>query len=332
MVSISIRRLGIGIMALLGLVALNQWMANGANASSFPEHEIEIIVGYKPGGGADTAARLFAQELKKELGVSVVVQNITGAAGVVGMTSAYAARPDGYTMVLFNSPATEIGSLEKGVAYKVPDDFKFIGAISNDAYSIVVRADSPYQTLRDLIEATRKNPEKIPFGVTGLLSTGGIAIFKVQNLLDLKWNLIPYGSGSGATAALLGGHIQVQSAPAARQAAMVEDGELRVLAVFSKQRMQGFKALNDVPTFEEVTGKKVHASSVRGFAVNARVPEDRFNILKEAFDKITKKPEFAEKVSKKQPYCYRSSKEFTDHVAETMESVKQIKERMDKQQ
>jgi len=304
---------------VLFLVAFN----GVSHAGKFPEREVKIIVSVSPGGGTDTMVRTAALYLEKELGVPIIIINRPGGGQIVGTTMCVSSKPDGYTLCNFSFPITIMGSYEKGVKYKAPDDFHLIGSISDDIYSIAVRADSPYQDLKTFLKAAKEKPGKINVATTGPVGISAISIYQVQDKTNTDLKIITYESGSDGTAALLGGHIDSQAIPAARATALHKAGKIKILTVFAEKRM---KRLPDVPTFKEITGKKILASSVRGLACSVKVPAERAEILKAAWRRILNNKEFIGRISKLQPITPRTGEEFKKFINEQRPVIKRARE------
>lgn len=304
-----IKLLNILLITFLGLSFASFYGVS--HAEKYPSREIKIIVSVNPGGGTDTMVRTAAIYLKKELGVPIILINKPGGGQVVGTTMCRYSKPDGYTLCNFSWPITIMGSYEKGVTYNAYKDFQLIGSISDDIYSIAIRGDSPYKDLKAFIDGAKKKPGKISVATTGPVGISAISVYQIQDRTDTKLNIITYESGSDGTAALLGGHVDSQAIPASRAAALHKAGKLRILTVFAKKRMG---IIPDVPTFEEETGKKILASSVRGLACRAGVPKERVKILRKAWNNILNNKEFIKRIGKLQPIEPRTAEEFEKFI------------------
>ncbi|HTU00459.1 MAG TPA: tripartite tricarboxylate transporter substrate-binding protein, partial [Candidatus Sulfotelmatobacter sp.] len=155
------KRIGIALAALLGLTLLGATLSGGAYGAGFPDKNrpIMLVVSYPPGGGTDVTGRLLAPLLEKELGTSVQVLNKPGAGGQVGFTEISRSRPDGYTigyMILPTVITTYLDPSRKAVFSR--KSFELLALQDNDPGIIAVKANSPYKSLKDLIDAAKANP------------------------------------------------------------------------------------------------------------------------------------------------------------------------------
>lgn len=258
--------------------------SNSGNADAFPEEDITLIVPYGSGGSNDVLARMLAPLMAEELGVSIGVENVTGASGSIGLSEAYESGPDGYTMVAFTPPNEYIAELQ-GLLDIPVGEFRMLGAANVDPGMIAVPADSPYQTLEELNEASAT--EELSVAVHGLASNYTVGALNYMEAAGLDWSLVHHDSGGDITTAVQGGHTDVGVRAGGWYDLHPQD--LRVLAVTSEERADEF---DGVPTVEEVIGEPVIMKSLRGFAVHADTPEDRFQVLADAFAAAVQSDEF----------------------------------------
>jgi len=215
---------------------------------SYPTKSIRLVVPYTPGGGSDTVARIITQKMSDALGKTIVVDNRAGAAGTLGTEIVANAQPDGYTLLLADSPFT-INSLHKRARYDAQKSFVPVALIATTPYVLVVNPLLPASTLRDFIALARAQPGKINLGSSG---TGGGnhltgELFKLKAAINL--NHVPYKGAGPAIGDVMSGQIQATFASAPGAVVGVRNGRLKPLAVTSATRSS---TLPDVPTFAEL--------------------------------------------------------------------------------
>ncbi len=262
--------------------------------AAFPEKPINLTVAYKPGGSTDAAARLLGVYLEKYLGQSIVVVNKPGAGGQIGFTALAEAPHDGYTIGFINIPAIHIvQAVREGVRYNVVKSFVPIGCNIADPNTLLVREDSPFKTLRQLLDHAKKNPGKLVAVADGPQSDDQLALLKLSRAMGVKFSFVPYHGGAPAAAALLGGHGDLLIANAFE--VIKQKGKMRALAQFWPER---YPLISHVPTVKEETGVEIVGSSTRGVAAPAGVSAERLAVLREAFRKAAHDPEFKAKAEK----------------------------------
>ncbi len=284
---------GIGMIGIVCLVLILGGI--GSVWAAYPEKPVSMIVAYKPGGSTDVAARTIGIYLGKYLGQPIVIVNQPGAGGQVGFTKLAMAKPDGYTIGFINLPALNMNfASRKDVAYHPVKSYAPIGCNIIDPNTIMVRIDDDrFKSIKDLIEAARKNPGKIICGMDGPLSDDQLALVKMEKALGVKFAKVYYNGSAPAHAALLGKHSDFIVTNTFDVIKYKE--KERCLVQFWKER---YHMNPNSPTFKEVFGKQIIGSSTRGVAAPAKVPADALKKLREAFEKTAKDPEFQAKANK----------------------------------
>lgn len=257
--------------------------ATPALAAEYPDRPVSLMVSYGAGGATDFQARIVSMMSGNEdyLGQPMVVINKPGAGGRVGwnwFTSE--AEPDGYTLAAYNIPHFIAQSIEGGVKYTA-DSFEPIANWGADPAVVVVGADSPYNSIGELLEFAKENPGKVTVSGAGLYVGHHIAALQIQKAIGSKLAYIPTrGGGAAAMKAVIAGDVvaginNLSDAFRAREA-----GNVKILAVADLERSEGF--LPEVPTLKEA-GYDVDNASVnfRGFMVPAGTPEDVIDFLAE---------------------------------------------------
>ena len=240
-------------------------IAGTALAQEFPSRPVELMVAFPAGGSTDIGARVLAAIAEKQLGQPIVVVNKGGAGGQVGWTDMARRKPDGYFIGYLNLPATNTVILDpERKAIFGPDAFVPIINQILDPGLIWVRADSPYKSLKDLVEAARKAPNTIRTATTGILSDDHLAILMLEEAAPGAIFRIVHLEGSAAQLKeVMGGNIDVAFDNVGAIAPRVRSGEVRALAVLDPERS---KFLPEVPTTKELGYPTVVSNSTRGIA------------------------------------------------------------------
>src|SRR5688572_28821471 len=242
-----------------------------AAAADFPTKPVQLMIAYPAGGSTDVAARIVASIAEKQLGQTIVVVNRGGAGGQVGWTDMSRARPDGYYIGFINLPAlnTIILDPERKATFKADNFLPLINQVL-DPGIIWVKGDSPYKTLKDLLEAAKKNPNKISAATTGILSDDHLAILMAEEAFPgAIFRIVHLEGGAAQMTAILGGHLDVAFDNVGSVFRRIRTGEVRALAVLDTRRSP---FLPDVPTTPELGYKTVISSSTRGIAVPRGTP------------------------------------------------------------
>ena len=266
-----------------------------AMAQDYPRRPIQMIVAFPAGGGTDVGARVLAAIAEKAMGQAILVVNKTGAGGQVGWTEASRARPDGYTLAFINLPGmnTIILDPERKALFNLDSFIPVINQVI-DSGIVWVKADSPYKTLADLIEAARKAPGKISVCTTGILSDDHLAILMLQDAAKVEFRIVHFDGGAQQLTALLGGHVEVAFDNVGGGALKrMQAGDVRTLAVMDTVRS---KFMPDVPTTVELGYPSVISSSSRGVAVPKGTPPAVIKVIETAFAKAMSDPEHVKKL------------------------------------
>ena len=252
-------------LALLGAAA-----PVAAFSAPFPDKPVRLIVALAPGGPADTAARVFAPALAEALGQNVLVDNRPGGSAVVGTEAAIRAVPDGYTLLFASSSTLAINpAVLKNLRFDALKDLKLIGLICYTPHVLVVRASLPVQTLADLVNLSKAQPDTLRYGSSGIGGAIHLAgeLVKRETGADLRH--IPYRGGGPAMLGLLAGDIEVFISDLSTTAEQIRAGRIRALAMAWTARSP---QLPGVPTFAELGFPGVTSASWFGLAAPATTP------------------------------------------------------------
>ncbi len=244
---------------------------------------ISYIVPFDAGGAADLVARAIAPGIEKELGTPVQIVNKPGAGSQVGVTELARSKPDGYTVGVANIPTTITTYLdsERKAIYK-RDSFITVAGYAVDPDVLVVKADSPFKSAKDLIEAARTNPEKIKIAsASGKLSPPHMGILLMEKAAGVKFATVLFDGGGASTTALVGGHTDAAVGSGGNYLSQVKGGQLRALAVMDKEQSPYFP---DAKTMES-QGYNVTMMVTMGISVPAGTPKETVDVLTSATKK-----------------------------------------------
>ena len=277
--------------AALALAALT----GSASAQQFPDKPIQLMVAFPAGGSTDVAARIVAAIAEKALGQSIVVVNKGGAGGQIGWTELVRQKPDGYYIGFINLPATNTVILdpERKAIFTEKDFTPIINQVL-DPGVIWVRADSPYKTVQDLIDAAKKSPGTIRAATTGILSDDHLAILMTEEAAPgANFRLVHLEGGAAQFKEIMSGNIDVAFDNVGSIVKRVQSGEVRALAVMDDVRS---KFLPDVPTMKELGYSTVISSSTRGIAGPKGMPAPIVDKLRDVLHKAMADPEHVQKL------------------------------------
>jgi tripartite-type tricarboxylate transporter receptor subunit TctC len=286
-----IRRVKACVLAtLLGIAG---WAAAQTDSATYPDRTIRLMVPWPPGGGVDTTARMLSDGLSQRLGQSIFVDNRAGAGGNIGTEVAARSKPDGYTLLMSSiSPNAVNISLYSKLGFDPVKDFEPIAYVSAVPNILVVPADSPFKTVKDVIDAARANPGKLNYGSAGVGSSQHLAAVQFTSAAQINIVHVPYKGTSPAEVDLVAGHISLML-DTTTCLPFIASGRLRALAVASKARNA---ALPDVPTFDEVGLRGVYASSWYGLSAPAGTPHAIIEKLNAEVNAVLKSPQFQKRM------------------------------------
>jgi len=261
------------LMALLPMPALAQ--------SDFPSKPITLIVPFPPGGVADITARPVAEAMGRILKQPVVVENKAGAGGGVGMAHVAKAKPDGYTALLALSSISIIPEADR-ILGRAPmyqlNQLVPIARFTADPTVLAVRADSPWKSVGDLVQAAKRAPGAIPYGSSGNYGTMHVPMEMLTAAAGTKMLHVPFTGAGPAVVALLGGTVDALSTGPSSVMGHVKGGKVRVLATWGEAR---HPALPGVPTLKEL-GYEAQFSQWTGLFVPAGTPAEAIVKLRDA--------------------------------------------------
>jgi tripartite-type tricarboxylate transporter receptor subunit TctC len=269
--------------------------AGVAHAQSYPTKPIKIIIPSAPGGPTDVPARFAQQFLPPKLGQPVVIENRGGAAGAIGARAAANSPPDGYTLMIGNtSTLAVLPAVSANAGYDPVKDFTPIMKVTEGFQILVVHPDSPFKTVKDVIDYAKANPGKLNYASTG---PGGLPHLAAELFMlrtGTKLTNVSYRSGGESNTAVLTKAVDLTFENVAILGALVRDGKLRALALQNKSRTQ---VMPDVPTMAEAGVPDCEANTFFGLVAPAGTPADIVNRLNVAMNEGMQQPEVQKRIN-----------------------------------
>lgn len=325
----------LSLIIVLTMLFVSACSSNGGQAPSSnnskenvfpdPKKTVKLIVPYAAGGGTDLSARALQPYLEKELGTTVVIENITGGGGWVGWSTLAQSQPDGYTLAYMNFPNVIVGYMNPTAGIKQNlESFDFIANHVMDAgVMAILPGNENYSNVEELIEYAKNN--EITITTSGVGSANHFLGAQMNKELGTKFKFVPYGGAGEFIPAVLGGHVDVYLSGLAEVMEFLKSGELEPLAVFGNERSEDFP---DVPTVNEVTGIKTEKFLSRGIAAPTGLDEAVLQKLQNALVAAESNPEHIEKIKalgmEVNPIKGEEYKTYMKNLEASLESVKGI--------
>jgi tripartite-type tricarboxylate transporter receptor subunit TctC len=237
----------------------------------YPDRIVRLVVPFAPGGGTDVIARTLAQEMSKDLGATVIIENKPGAGTIIGTQAVATSEPDGYTLLMGTFANAVNPSLNAKLPYDAHKDFAPVALIARSFNIVVVNPKSPIKSIADLIAAAKADPDKLSYGTFGTGTSAHLAGELFKNMAKVNLTTVPYKGAAPGITDLIGGQIQVMFTTVASAASLIAGGQLRALAVTSAERSPAFPQL---PTVAEAGVPGYSAESWYGLFAPARTPAD----------------------------------------------------------
>jgi tripartite-type tricarboxylate transporter receptor subunit TctC len=280
------------------IVAGPLWGASlaGAQTVNYPTKPVILQVPWPAGGSTDIGARIVAAIAEKKMGQPIVVTNRVGAGSQIGLTETARAKPDGYFLGFASLPAlnTIVLDPERKALFDL-NNLVFIINQVIDPGIIWAKGDSPYKTLKDLIEDARKRPGEIRAATTGILGDDHLAILMLEQAAKIKFRIVHFDGGAHVFTAILGGQVDVAFGNIGDIGTKLKGTPIRILMVMDPQRS---KFVPDVPTTAELGFPNIISSSSRGIFGPAGIPDPILKKVQSVFLEAIKDPEHMDKMDK----------------------------------
>ena len=277
-------RFALLLAALAGLA-----LTAPAHADDFAATTTRIVVPFAPGGGTDIISRTLAQEMQKNLGGTVIVENKPGAGTIIGTEYVAKAQADGHTLVMATFAHAVNPSLRAKMPYDTDKDFAPVALVARSFNIVVVNPNSGINSIGDLVKMAKEKPDGLNYGTFGPGTSAHLAGELFKSLAHVKLTAVHYKGAAPAITDLMGGTIQVMFTTVASAASLIKAGKLKALAVTSAKRASAFP---DVPTVAEAGVPGYAAESWYGLLAPAKTPPAAIAVLNKAVDASLHSPAF----------------------------------------
>ncbi len=315
--------------ASLKVLTASTWLAaallmaaGSALGQAFPSRAITLVCPWPPGGSTDTHLRKFAEVASKYVGQSIIVENKPGGGGMLGPgVMAKTQKPDGYTLSQLPVGAFRIPHMQK-VDWDPLKDFTYIIGLTGYTFGLVVKSDTQFKTLKEVIDYAKANPGKFSYGSTGTGTSPHLLIEELGSKVGAQFLHVPFKGNADSTQAILGGHVMAQS-DATGWARHVEAGTFRLLVTFGEQRTKW-----NAPTAKEL-GIDIVSYSPYGIVAPKGMDPKLTRQLHDAFRKAIDDPEHLKVLQQfDQIYWYKSSEDYSKWAAATFAEERATIERL----
>jgi len=246
-------------------------IAGGATAQVYPARPITMVVSYPPGGPTDTLARIVAEPMRQALGQPIIIDNVAGAGGTIGVGRAARAAPDGYTISI-GQWASHVSTVAVfPVQFDVLKDFEPVALLTDAPLWLIGRAGLPANSVTELIAWLRANPDKASAGIIGNGSAAHLCGINFQNKTNTRFQFVPYRGAAPAMQDLLAGNIDLECVEASNSLPHVQSGKIKAYAVMGRKRWASAPA---VPTMDEAGVPGLHISFWHALWVPKGTPRD----------------------------------------------------------
>jgi len=289
-----------------------------AQAQDYPVKPIEVIVGYPPGGGTDMIARAVADVARKYVGQPLAVINKAGATGTIAAQSVASAKPDGYMLLVAGGSETISVPHFKKLPYDAINDFVPVIRLMIERVGFYVKTDSPWKSMKELVEDAKQNPEKYTYATSGIGGIHHSTVLVTEKKTGLRMRHVPHKGGAETLAALAGGHVNVAMASPNEAYALVQGGRIRPLAHSSLSRSP---VEPNTPTLREL-GYDVYIENQKGFVFPKNTPKPIVQKLHDSLKKVFDDPQFKSSAQKLQvELAYLSGEDFHRSMKAMYEQV-----------
>jgi len=313
----------IAVRPVLAVLAAWFLASHAAIAQQFPNKPITLICPWPVGGSSDLVLRSFAEAAGKQLGQPVVIENKPGASGTMGAVAMVAARPDGYLLTQTPITVFRIPHLQK-VAFDPIKDITYIIGLTGYTFGVVVRAEAPWKTFKELLDYAKANPGKVSYGTPGAGSSLHITMEEIGANLGIKFLHVPYKGVAENIQGLLGGHIDV-TVDTTGWAPQVDGGRARLLVTWGAERTKRWPT---VPTLKEL-GYGIVSDSPFGIAGPKGMDPAVVKTLHDAFRRAMDDPNYLKTLERyDQPTKYMTGAEYTAYAKNQFEQDRVVMEKL----
>jgi tripartite-type tricarboxylate transporter receptor subunit TctC len=275
---------------MLGCAALA--FALAATAQEYPSRTITVIVPFAAGGPTDTVARLISQSMSKSLGQTVIVENVAGAGGTIGVEKVARSKPDGYTLLLMHIGISTAPSLYRNLRFDPQKDLEPIGLITDVPMTFIAKKDFPPKDMKELIAYVKSNKDKVTYANAGVGAASHLCGMLFMTAIGTDVTTVPYKGTGPAMTDLIGGQVDFMCDQTTNTTPQIKGGKVRGYAVTTKTRV---KSLPELPTVEEAGLKGFEVAVWHGMWAPAGTPKPAIAKLNAALKAALRDPNIVTK-------------------------------------
>lgn len=306
-----LRKTGCAIVAFLTVALATNVLAQGKSATAdYPRKPVTTLMGFSPGGGSDVMLSMVRPQVEKLLKTTLVPVYKPGSGSDIAATELAMSKPDGYTVFVSCTPMIPINTYVRETAYKT-SDLAFVANVVTDPGVLVVRAESPYKSIADVIKAAKEKPGALSVGVASAPGDDWFAMHMFEEAAQIKLNIVPFSGDGPSWQAALAGHVDATSNNLGIVYPQVRAGKLRILAIMTDKRSP---ILSDIPTFKEL-GYNFTSGSARGFSMPKNTPKAVIDTFANAVKQVMSTEEFkANALATAFPSDYQGPEEYAAYI------------------
>jgi tripartite-type tricarboxylate transporter receptor subunit TctC len=272
--------------------ALTALISSPLAAQTYPNKPITIIVPAAAGGPTDTVARLIGESMSRTLGQTILVENVGGAGGTIGMTRVSKSAPDGYTLAVWHIAHATAPALYDSIKYDVVGDFDPIGRITDVPMTLVSKIDLPPKNVTEIVAWMKANGEKATYGHAGIGSASHLCMLVLMKELGIQMNGVPYRGTGPAMNDLLAGQFDVMCDQTTNTTNQIKEGKIKGFAVTTKAKVS---SLPDLPTLDATAVKGFEAAAWHAMWAPKGLPKEATDKLVPALQAALKDPKVIER-------------------------------------
>jgi tripartite-type tricarboxylate transporter receptor subunit TctC len=278
--------------------------------AEYPKTPINTLIGFAPGGGSDVMFSMVRPHLEKAMKTTFIPVYKPGSGSDIALMELAMSKPDGYTIVISCTPQVPINAYVRETSYKI-SDLAFVANVVTDPGVFVVRAESPYKTIADVIKAAKEKPGTLSVGVSSAPGDDWFAMHMFQGATQLQLKIVPFSGDGPSWQAALAGHVDATSNNLGIVYPQIRAGKLRALAIMTDQRSP---IIPDVPTFKEL-GYNFTSGSSRGFSMPRDTPKAVIDAFSGAVKQVMSTEEFKTNALKTAfPSDYQGPEEYAAYI------------------
>ncbi len=257
-------------------VALIALLANGAQAQNYPTKPITMVVPFAAGGPTDTLGRTIAQAMTTHLKQSVIIENVGGAGGNIGVDRVAKARADGYTILLHHIGMSTSPALYRKLNYNPLTDFEYIGLVADVPMTLIAKEKFPAKDFKELLAYVKANKDKVTLANAGLGAASHLCGLLFMSAIETDLTTVPYKGTAPAMNDILGGQVDIMCDQTTNTTNQIKNGKVKVYGVTSKARVPSFK---DIPTLQELGLKGFEVAVWHGIYAPKGTPKPALDAL-----------------------------------------------------